>query len=600
MRARRSPIALVLLSLSIVLASHGSAIAQATPDAWTTSNIGNPAIVGSASPIAPTACVTATSSCPGFVINAGGTDIWSASDEFVFVSTPLHGDGAIVARVRDLQQTDPWAKAGLMLRESLAAGSRHASIFVTPSQGVAFQRRTESNGLTTHTYGGSATSPRWLKLQRSGSLVTAYESPDGRSWTLVGSDTLAAGASLYVGIAVTSHNAWASTTATVTDVSVTAALSSDWSFADIGAPAISGSAASVGNTFGVAGSGADIWGASDQFAFVYQPILGDADIIAHVASLAAAHPWTKAGVMVRSSLSGDSAHAFAMVTGDNGVSFQGRPQPSGLSQQFGILTGAAPAWLRIERRGVVVNAYTSADGSQWTPMGSAVVELSSPAYIGMAVTSHDASQIAAAVFDSVTVRELSVSGNIRPMVTMTSPSSGSSFTAPATVTLTASASDADGSIGWVEFYSGPTFLGSASSYPYTLQLSGLPAGTYSVTATAFDNRSEGSVSAPVSFTVGAGEPPPATQTLTRVAFTPSPDHGTLVQRYVFEVFTASTGPSGAPIASQDLGLPSIEAGEISADISATLAALPSGSYVATVTAIGSSGEGASEPVSFTR
>ena len=165
MRTRRSPFALaalVVLSLSIVLTASGSASAQSTPGAWTTSNIGNPAIVGSAGPIASTDCVLATAACAGVVINAGGTDIWEVWDEFVFVSTPLQGDGSIVARVRDLQQTDPWAKAGLMLRESLAGDSRHASIFVTPTQGVAFQRRTEPGAWTTHTSGSTAASPQWL------------------------------------------------------------------------------------------------------------------------------------------------------------------------------------------------------------------------------------------------------------------------------------------------------------------------------------------------------------------------------------------------------------------------------------------------------
>lgn len=540
----------------------------------------------------------ASSSCPGFVINAGGSDIWDTWDEFVYVSTPLQGDGAIVARVRDLQHTDPWAKAGLMLRESLAGNSRHASIFVTPAQGVAFQRRTEPGGASSHTYGSTATSPRWLKLERRGSLVFAYESPDGQSWTLVGSDVLATGASLYVGIAVTSHNAWAATTALVTDVSVTTtALSSDWSYADVGGPAISGAATSSGSAFSVAAAGVDVWHTWDQSAFVYQPVLGDADIVAQVGGLAAAHPWTKAGLMVRGSLSGDSPYGFAMVTGSNGIAFQGRTQSSAFSQQFGVLDGAAPAWLKLERRGVVVNAYTSADGSNWTAIGSAVIELSGPVYLGMAVTSHDAAQVAAAVFNGVTVRELSAAGNMRPTVTMTSPTSGSSFSAPATVTLAANATDADGSIGWVEFYSGTTFLGAANSYPYMLPWSGIPAGTYSVTARAFDNRSDSSVSAPVSFTVsdGAASPP-----LSYVAFTPSPDHGTLVQHYVFEVFMASTGPSGALVATQDLGLPPIVAGEITASVAATLSSLSSGSYVAVVSAVGASGSSASEPVGFSR
>ena len=609
-RLRRSPLALAAFSLSIVLASQGSANAQATPDAWTTSNIGDPALGGWASPIEP--CVTDITPCLGFAINAGGDDIWGAADQFVFVWTPLHGDGAIVARVGDLQQTDRWAKAGLMLRESLAADARHASIFVTPTQGVAFQRRPDPGGSSIHTGGDAAASPRWLKLERRGSVITAYEAPDGGSWTVVGSDTLATGVSLFVGIAVTSHNAWARTTATVTDVSVATALSDatavsdatalsdEWSFADVGAPAIGGAARSVDSAVSVAGSGADVWGGWDQFAFVYRPIVGDASIIARIADLYASHPWTKAGLMVRSSLSGDAPHAFAMITGGNGISFQGRPQSGGLSQQFAVVGGAAPAWLKVERRGVAVNAYTSADGSRWDPIGSAVIELSSAAYVGLAVTSHNSSQVASATFDGVTVRELSVTGNMRPVVAVTSPSSGSNFAAPATVTLSASATDADGSIGWVEFYSGSAFLGSVGSYPYTIELSGVPAGTHTVTAVAFDNRSESSTSGPVSFTVSAAlSSSPVPPVFTRVAFTPSPDHATLVRRYVLDVFVA-TAAASAPVASQDLGLPGIVAGEISADVTATLAALPGGSYVATVTAVGESGVGTSEPAGFTR
>jgi regulation of enolase protein 1 (concanavalin A-like superfamily) len=617
-RARRSSIAVVVLVLAAALAPQ-RAIAQE----WAGYNIGDPALHGTAAALT-TDCVGSTPSCFGVSIYAAGADIWGSWDQFVFVSTPLSGDGSIVARVRDLQESDPWAKAGLMMRETLAGGSRHASIFASASRGVAFQRRPDTDGASVHTGGSGSTAPVWLKLERSGTTITAYESADGHSWTLVGQDTLAVGGEVQVGVAVTSHNPWAHAAATITDVSVTTGGSTggtpggtpggenggttvpaDWSFASVGGPALAGGVAAAGNSFSVAGAGADVWDGWDQFSYVYRQIAGDADIVTRVSYLNAAHPWTKAGLMVRNSLDGNSAHAFAMVSGGRGASFQGRTQDGGYSQQFGNVDGAAPAWLRIERRGAVINAYVSPDGGNWTSLGSAAIGLYDTVYVGLAVTSHSEWQMADAGFDSISIQPVSAAGNRAPNVTVTSPWSGSGFDEPATVTISADASDSDGSIGWVEFYANGAYLGSASSAPYTLQWSGVSAGSYSVTAKAFDDRGEASVSSPVWFSVAAAPvettPPPPQSFATRIAFTPSADHDSLVARYVFEVFAAGAGPGvGSPVASQDLGKPWAGGGEITADVTSTLQWLPSGNYVATVTAVGSSGVGVSEGAWFSR
>src|ERR1051325_10079280 len=58
-----------------------------------------------------------------FTVMGSGADIWVTADEFHFVSTPLTGDGSITARVVSQTNTNPWAKAGVMIRESRAAGS---------------------------------------------------------------------------------------------------------------------------------------------------------------------------------------------------------------------------------------------------------------------------------------------------------------------------------------------------------------------------------------------------------------------------------------------------------------------------------------------
>jgi regulation of enolase protein 1 (concanavalin A-like superfamily) len=94
-------------------------------------------------------------------------------------------------------------------------------MFVSKTKGLAFQRRTSAGGTTTHTAGGTGTAPRWVRLARAGSVITASVSADGSSWTVVGSDTLAISGTVHVGLAVTSHTTAATATGTFDNVSVT-------------------------------------------------------------------------------------------------------------------------------------------------------------------------------------------------------------------------------------------------------------------------------------------------------------------------------------------------------------------------------------------
>ena len=77
--------------------------------------------------------------------------------------------------------------------------------------------------------------------------------------------------------------------------------------------------------------------------------------------------------------------------------------------------------------------------------------------------------------------------NAAPTVTLTQPSNGATFTAPATVNLAATASDADGTVTKVEFFNGTTKLGEDTTAPYSFAWSGVAAGTYTLTARATDN-----------------------------------------------------------------------------------------------------------------
>ncbi|HUT47528.1 MAG TPA: hypothetical protein VMX36_14700, partial [Sedimentisphaerales bacterium] len=68
-----------------------------------------------------------------YTMTGSGTDIWSAADEFHFAYKMLTGAGSIIARVESVEQTDIWAKAGVMIRETLDAGSKFAAVYITPT-----------------------------------------------------------------------------------------------------------------------------------------------------------------------------------------------------------------------------------------------------------------------------------------------------------------------------------------------------------------------------------------------------------------------------------------------------------------------------------
>ncbi|MES2923539.1 MAG: Ig-like domain-containing protein [Verrucomicrobiota bacterium] len=88
-----------------------------------------------------------------------------------------------------------------------------------------------------------------------------------------------------------------------------------------------------------------------------------------------------------------------------------------------------------------------------------------------------------------------------PVVTLTDPATGSTVALPATIEITADATDADGTIARVEFYNGGTKLGEDSSVPYSFTWNGAISGTYSLTATAVDNENRATLSNVVSITV---------------------------------------------------------------------------------------------------
>jgi hypothetical protein len=141
------------------------------------------------------------------VIKASGDDIWNNKDNFHYSYQVIQGDFEIITRVISLDNTDQWAKAGIMARWSLTDVSKNVFLCVTSQNGISFHGRAEKNSNTLDINRAEGiNAPYWLKLVRKGDVFNGFISADGIHWTDAGKTTMALPRNIYVGLAVTSHN----------------------------------------------------------------------------------------------------------------------------------------------------------------------------------------------------------------------------------------------------------------------------------------------------------------------------------------------------------------------------------------------------------
>ena len=195
------------VSLTVNAASSG------LPSGWTDKDIGSVGAAGSASYNSGT-----------FTVSGSGTDISGSGDQFNYAYQSVSGDQTVIARVVSENGAQPYAKAGVMIRESVATNAVHASVLLSPTNGVAMEVRltTGTSAINMVNWIHGVPVPQWLKLVRSGNAFTGYYSANGSTWTQIASTNVTMASSATAGLAVSAHDNTSLNTATFDNVSIAA------------------------------------------------------------------------------------------------------------------------------------------------------------------------------------------------------------------------------------------------------------------------------------------------------------------------------------------------------------------------------------------
>lgn len=171
-----------------------------------------------------------------YTVKGSGEDIYYFEDQFHFAYKEITGKVEIIAKIESLENTDPFARAGVMIRDTLDPNSRNVAVFITPENGVRYQYRQVVADETGRLFEEGLTAPYWVKVERTaGGLVRAYHSANGTDWTSFFLKQLTVDLPMYVGLAVGSHNPDVAAEAVFSNVSITGTGSDQpWQHQDIG------------------------------------------------------------------------------------------------------------------------------------------------------------------------------------------------------------------------------------------------------------------------------------------------------------------------------------------------------------------------------
>jgi hypothetical protein len=326
--------------------------------------------------------------------------------------------GRVEARISDLQNTNPFAKVGVMVRAGLGPDAATVILDVRPGTstsggdfgGLEFMVRSQTGAAMEFLSGASATArPVSLRLTWQGNRVLAQVQFQDESNTgiyiTIGATNMAMPATPEAGLAVTSHDQTQLTTAHVTGLLAVPIPPDGWHSSDVGDVGQVGSAVETNGVWTITGAGGDIWGAADAFRYLWRGATGTGpQLTVRIDDLKTTHAFAKTGLMVRQTLDADSPTIILDVTPSGNVEFMSRGAKGGEMRYLGGTTVTFPVWLRLSNAsdpfGTDYFASVSQDGVHFTGLptvpGNIGLKTLPAYYVGVAVTSHDTSQVTTA------------------------------------------------------------------------------------------------------------------------------------------------------------------------------------------------------------
>eukprot|EP00541_Cyclophora_tenuis_P005698 CAMPEP_0116546686 /NCGR_PEP_ID=MMETSP0397-20121206/3360_1 /TAXON_ID=216820 /ORGANISM="Cyclophora tenuis, Strain ECT3854" /LENGTH=453 /DNA_ID=CAMNT_0004071135 /DNA_START=1 /DNA_END=1363 /DNA_ORIENTATION=+ len=377
--------------------------------------------------------VTLADSTNRYTIETTGADIWNNQCGFHFIpfkvvgdfimtaSFKVVGDFTMTAYVESLDGTHQWAKAGIMVRDSLAPGSIHVSVLMGRDHGFSTMYREDANQATSSmglSYNNKKESG-WVKIERTGSTFKTYYKIVGSDpWEHIGDIEMPMSDPVEAGIAVSSHDNNSYVTAVVSNFeldaepyrfpsaspTITPAPSTtNIPLTDIGNVNLAGSGSFAVNSgkHTMRASGSDIWNSVDGFSFIHETKTGDMEVVAYIEHMTAPHEWTKAGIMIREGLEGNARNVAMLLNPNNGFFLQHRDAPGAATSNKGLRRTpmGESGWVKLVRMGNQFTGSYSSDGLDWTLITTTVnVQLPATVEVGLVLTSHTNSAYADATF----------------------------------------------------------------------------------------------------------------------------------------------------------------------------------------------------------
>ncbi|MCU4972734.1 PKD domain-containing protein [Halobacteria archaeon AArc-m2/3/4] len=192
-----------------------------------------------------------------FVVEGAGRQVHEDTNEFHVAYGTQTGDFVVEAKVATMNSTDPSAQAGIVALADLEADGAIGGVAVSPSEGTELVRAYDETTATwRQRLRDDRAPPLWLRLERTGDVVTGYASEDGENWTELESGQVDFDEEVFLGLFVSSNSAGDRCTVQFDDVAWLAAQ--DWAHTDVGAVEVPGNAtAGIGEAGGGGENGDD-------------------------------------------------------------------------------------------------------------------------------------------------------------------------------------------------------------------------------------------------------------------------------------------------------------------------------------------------------